>query len=95
MSRQAPVTVKIKPQVHARLLAIAKEDDQSMGEVIMTLLDRYETERFWAGVKEDLARLEADPESKARYDAEFDAWDSTSADGLEDEEPYYPDEPKV
>ena len=92
MVRQASAVVKVRPGVHARLLEIAREDDRSMGEVIADLLDRYETERFWAGVKDDHDRLNADPNAQAQYDAEFAEWDSTVGDGLEDEEPYYPEE---
>lgn len=88
---RAVTTIKVQPQTHARLLKIAKEDDRTMGEIIADLLDRYETERFWAGVKEDIARMEANPDAVAQYDAEFDLWGSTISDGLEDEEPYYPD----
>lgn len=92
MARQSSAVVKVKPQTHARLLDIAREDDRSMGDVISDLLDRYETERFWAGVKQDIAALEADPDARAQYDAELDAWDSTVGDGLENEEPYYSDD---
>lgn len=92
MVKQSSAVVKIKQKDHAKLLEIAREDDRSMGDVITELLARYETERFWAGVKRDLAALEADPEAKALYEAEIDAWDSTASDGLEEEEPYYPED---
>ncbi len=92
MSRKTSAVVKIKPQDHAKLSEIAREDDRSMGDVISDLLVRYETERFWTGVKSDLEKWETNPVAMASYDAEITAWDSTTGDGIEDEEPYYTEE---
>lgn len=84
----APV-VKLKPQTHAKLQEIAKEEDRPMGEIVTFLIDRYERERFWQKVRDDYARLKADPEAWQAYRDEIDLWDQTAGDGLEREEPYY------
>ena len=84
----APV-VKLKPQTHAKLQEIAKQDDQPMGEVVTYLIDRYEQERFWMQAQEDLARLKADPEAWQEYMDELAFFDQSVGAGLEDEAPYY------
>ena len=81
--------VKISPQTHAKLQEIARADDRPMGEVVRDLVDRYERERFWRGVQEDLDRLRADPEAWQDYLGEIAEWDQLSSDGLTNEEPYY------
>ena len=84
----APV-VKLKPGTHARLQEIARGEKRPMGEVIADLLDRYDEERFWAGVRQQIAKLKADPDAWKDYMDETAAWDTLSGDGLEDEERYY------
>lgn len=88
---RASTTIKVRPQTHARLQEIAKEDDRSMGEVITFLVDRYERERFWQGVAEDLDKFKADKEGYQRYLDEFAEWDNQSTESLDSEEPYYTD----
>lgn len=84
----APV-VKLKPQTHAKLQAIAKEEDRPMGEIVTFLVDRYERQRFWLGVREDLARLKADPVAWQDYLREMAEWDTMPNDILASEDPYY------
>ena len=60
-----------------------------MGDVIADLLDRYDEERFWARVRQQIADLKADPDAWKDYMDETAAWDTLSGDGLEEEEPYY------
>lgn len=88
---KAVTTIKVRPQTHARLQEIAKEDDRSMGEVITFLVDRYERERFWQGVAEDLDKFKADEEGYQRYRDEFAEWDNQTTESLASEEPYYAD----
>jgi hypothetical protein len=84
----APV-VKLKPRTHARLQDIARGEKRPMGDVIADLLDRYDEERFWARVRQQIADLKADPDAWKDYMDETAAWDTLSGDGLEEEEPYY------
>lgn len=89
MRRASSPVVKLKPQTHAKLQSIAHEEDRPMGEVVTFLIDRYERERFWLGVREDLARLKADPVAWQAYKDELAFFDQTAGDGLEHEPPYY------
>lgn len=81
--------VKLKPQTHAKLQAIAREEERPMAELVTFLVDRYERERFWKGVEEDLARLKANPVAWKDYQDEIALWDQLAGDGLQNEESYY------
>lgn len=48
-------------------------------------LDTAEDARFWAGVRADYARLQADPAEWAEYTAELAEWDHIAGDGLDGE----------
>lgn len=88
MSR-AIATIKVRPETHARLLEIAQEDDKTMGELITYLIDRYERERFWQGVAEDLEKFKKDTNEFSLYREEFTEWDRQTTEALESEPPYY------
>lgn len=88
MSRAA-TTIKVLPQTHARLQEIAREHDQTIGEVITTLVSRYDKERFWDGVAEDLAKFKADKKAYQQYRDEFAEWESQRTRSLGEEPPYY------
>ncbi len=75
--------VKLKPQTHARLQEISRQEDRPMGEIITYLVDRYERERFWRGAAEDVARIKANPEAWRGYQDESAEWEATLADGLD------------
>jgi predicted transcriptional regulator len=78
-------TVRVPAATHDRLRRLAAEEGRPMGQVIDALLDDFEKRRFFAGLAEDFARLQADPEAWADYLAETSAWDATLQDGLGDE----------
>jgi hypothetical protein len=48
-------------------------------------LDEVEDSRFWADVREDYARLQADPHEWDDYVGELAEWDHTVGDGLRKE----------
>lgn len=87
--KPSPPVVKLSPQTHAKLLALSREDDRPMGEIVTYLIDRFERERFWMKVRDDLARVKQDPIAWQGYLDEVEAWDDLAESGLEDEEPYY------
>lgn len=93
MPRSASPMVKLDSHTHAKLQSIAREEGRTMDEVIGTLLEKYERERFRKGVAEDLERFQADTVAYQRYLDEFREWDNVP-DALGDEPPYYDDEPK-
>lgn len=82
MSRSSTPMVKLKPQTHANLQEIAREDDKPMGEIITFLVDRYCRERFWRGAEQDIDRLKADSDAWNSYRVDIDEWDVATADGL-------------
>ena len=82
-------TVRVDERLHAILREIALEEKRSIGQVIEDAIRRYRKERFWEGVEEDLARLQADPGAWKDYQDEIALWDTLAGDGLENEEPYY------
>ena len=77
--------VKLRPETHADLQEISRDEAKSMGEIITYLVDRYQRERFWRGAQEDIARLREEPSAWDSYRAELDVWDATVADGLDRE----------
>lgn len=89
MKHPTATVVKLKPETHARLQAIAKQEDKPMGEVVTTLLDRYEHERFWASVRESYQRLREDPVAWKDYAEGEDDLDITMVQEVSEEDRYY------
>ena len=81
--------VKISPASHAKLQALAANENRPMGEIVNELIDRYEREAFWRAVNASVERLRADPVAWQEYKAEIALLEGGSMDGLEDEEPYF------
>lgn len=75
------------------MIALAAEENRSIGRIIEDAIHRYEREKFWQGVNEDYARLRADPVAWKAYRDDIAIFEGGSMDGLENEGPYYtPDE---
>jgi hypothetical protein len=71
------------------LQALSDEESRSIEEIVVLAVKRYEAARFWAKAKEGFERLRADPVAWKEYQDEIALWDSLSADGLENEPPYF------
>lgn len=82
-------TIRVDPQLHAKLRALAASERRSISQMIKRAVDDYEKAKFWREMHEAYARLRADPAAWDDYQQEAALWDSVSGDGLEDEEPYY------
>jgi hypothetical protein len=78
-------TIKVSVETRDRLKRLADEDHLTLDAELNRTLDRVEDMRFWAGVQEDYARLQADPQAWADYVGELAEWDRTAGDGLGDE----------
>jgi len=78
-------TIKVSAQTRDRLKRLADEDHLTMDAELARTLDKAEEARFWAGVRADYARLQADPEEWADYVSELAEWDHAVGDGLDDE----------
>jgi uncharacterized protein with von Willebrand factor type A (vWA) domain len=78
-------TIKVSAQTRDRLKRLADEDRLTMDAELARTLDKAEEARFWAGVRSDYARLQANPEEWAEYVSELAEWDHIVGDGLDDE----------
>lgn len=80
----ATATIRVEQQTRDKLLKLAKQERKPLGEVVKEAVARYERDRFFDELDAAYARLKADPEAWADYQAELALWDSTLMDGLED-----------
>ena len=78
-------TVRIDPTTHAALVKIAKAKRLTLMEALARAVEAYRREAFLQAVDEGFAAMRDDPTAWAEERAERAAWDSTSADGLDDE----------
>ena len=81
----ASVTVKVPAAAHETLAAMAADDRRPMGEVLAELIERERRRRFLEAANADYARLQADPDAWADYQAELASMEGTLMDGLEDD----------
>lgn len=81
--------VKLRPDVHAALQELAREEDRPMGEIVADSLQRYRKDRFWERARRSVEALKTDPIAWQGYQNEIAVWDGLSGDGLYHEEPYY------
>ena len=89
MKKAAMPVVKLKPDIHAELQKLAREENRPMGDIVADSLRRYRKERFWERARLSVERLRADPAAWKDYQAEIEIWDGIAGDGLAEEEPYY------
>jgi hypothetical protein len=78
-------TVKLSRDAHADLAALAKVRGLAMSALLADLIERERRRAFLAAANEDYARLRADPEAWADYQAEIKSMEGTLMDGLEDD----------
>ncbi|HEY3957295.1 MAG TPA: hypothetical protein VGM53_28345 [Streptosporangiaceae bacterium] len=78
-------TIKVSVATRDRLKRLADEDHLTMDAELARALDKAEDARFWAGVRADYARLQADPQEWGDYVSELAEWDQTAGDGLGEE----------
>ena len=79
------VTVKIPVEAHVKLVELATAQQRPMGELLAELIERERRRAFLEGLNEDFARLRADPDAWADYQAEVRSMDGTLMDGLEND----------
>jgi hypothetical protein len=84
--------IRVDTKTRDLLAKMAEQDQTSIGEVAAKAVKKLDRDRFWKSYNDAYAKLRADPEAWAEYEAEIRLWDSTLMDGLE-EYPYdYGDE---
>jgi predicted transcriptional regulator len=77
-------TIKVSMETRDRLKRLADADQTTMDAELAMALDKVEDARFWQGVQDDYARLQADQEQWSDYVSELAEWDRTVSDGLDD-----------
>lgn len=78
-------TIKVSGATRDRLKRLADEEHLTMDAALSRALDQVEDAQFWQGVRDDYARLQADPSAWADYAGELAEWDAATSDGLPDE----------
>ncbi len=81
----ATTTVRVKTTTHNALRERAKERGESLTDTLDHLVEEDRRRRMFEAADASWRALRADPEAWAEWQAEMALWDSTSADGLEDE----------
>jgi predicted transcriptional regulator len=78
------LTIRVSRSTHGLLRQLAARSGETMTEIVDQAVREYERARFWADYQSAYAALEADPAARAELQGEVEAWETTSADGLED-----------
>ena len=83
--RVAPMAqmVRIRPETHAKLKAIAAELGKPLSEVLEDAVEVLRRQRVLDATNEAYAALKKDPKAWKAAIAEREAWDATLSDGLE------------
>ena len=81
----ASETVRVKPETHAKLRALAEKAGTSMPEIVDRAIEAYRRQKLLDETNQAYARLRDDGEAWADELKERGEWDATLADGLEDE----------
>ncbi len=77
------LTIRVSRSTHGLLRQLAARSGATMTEIVDRAVREYERARFWADYQAAYAAMEADPAGLADLQGEVNAWDATSADGLE------------
>lgn len=80
-------TIRMTTGTRDRLSAVARQYGTSQENALNRLIDEHEMQQVHAAY----ARLRADPEAWADYQAELAAWATTVGDGLPDARDEYPE----
>lgn len=81
----ASATVRIDPETHAKLRALAHSCGEPMPTVLRHAVEAYERAQFLEGLRHDFAALRSNPEEWALEEKERGEWEATLADDLDDE----------
>ncbi len=76
--------VKIPADAHAHLAKLAADQERPMGDLVADLIEKEHRRAFMVAANEDYARLRADPEAWADWQAEIKSMEGTLMDGLDE-----------
>lgn len=79
-------TIRVRVETRDRLRRLAEAAGTSMQRVLEEALEQYRRDRFLREANAAYAVLRSDPEASRDYDEELAAWDSTLADGLDEDD---------
>ena len=88
----ATLTVRIRPETHRKLSALARQMETTLPEVLDKAISEFERRQFLEECNAAFARLRADPVAWEEELDERREWDCTVMDGLRDDPPYPWDE---
>ena len=81
----ASTTVRINEQTHRILSALASQCRMSKVELVARAVENLRRQQMLERTNAAYAALRADPQAWREEQAEREEWDSTLADGLEDQ----------
>jgi hypothetical protein len=79
----ASTTIRIRPSSHQALKEIAELTGQSLQDSLDQAIEERRRKLYLEGTNADYAALKRDPKAMAELKKEWEAWDSTNLDGLE------------
>jgi predicted transcriptional regulator len=81
----ASVTVRIDREIRDSLRQLAAKSGTTMQEVLKNALEHYQKDIFWKEFNASFVKLKKDGNAWTREQQERAEWDTTLADGLEDD----------
>jgi hypothetical protein len=81
----ATTTIRVKTTTHQTLRERAGERGESLSDTVDQLVEEDRRRRMFEAAARSWEKLRQDPEAWAEWQAEVALWDTTIADGLEDE----------
>ncbi|GMU55085.1 MAG: hypothetical protein AMXMBFR33_42310 [Candidatus Xenobia bacterium] len=75
-------TVRISPQAHSTLKALAESSGDTMQQLLDRAIEAYRRQCFLEEANASYEALRGDAISWAEWQAELEGWDSTLLDGL-------------
>jgi predicted transcriptional regulator len=78
-------TVRVKPETHAKLKALAEQTGRPMPEVLEQAVEALRRQRLLDAANRGYAALRQDPKAWSAELAEREAWDETLGDDMEAE----------
>jgi len=77
--------VRVSTNTHELLRTLANEAGKPMQEIIERAVEEYRRSSFLRGLNEDFRVLQGDEKAWESHQEETSEWESTIADGLDDE----------
>lgn len=82
----ASTNIRVDSRTHATIRDVSQRQHKSIGQVVADAIEQYQEDIFWQEMEDALTRLKANPVAWQDYQDEIAFWDTTSGDGLEQEE---------